>query len=624
MKMFNGLLDLDKFWSKQAEKLPWFKRWDKTLVWQEPFAQWFSGGTINASYACVDVHAQSERKDKVAIYWEDEQGATRTVTYAELYKDVNRFASVLQNLGVKKGDIVVVYLPMIPEAAAMMLAIARLGATHSVVFSGFSAAALRDRIEDAQAKFVITADVGYRRGKALQLKAIVDEALVDKTPIKKVLVIKRSQDQINFVPGRDVVLSDALAQADNFVEPVHVESTHPLFILYTSGTTGKPKGIMHSTGGYLTYVYSTMKWAFEVNDKSIYWCTADIGWITGHSFVVYAPLLHGISIFMYEGAPDFPSTDRWWQLIEKYKITIFYTSPTALRMFMRHDPALIKQHDLSSLQVIGSVGEPINPEVWSWYSKYIGNDNCPVVDTWWQTETGGFMISPRASQSLITLKPGSATLPLPGVDADVVDVEGKPTCSGAKGFLVIKQPWPGMTLGIYGDPERFKDVYWSKFKGMYYSGDYAIKDSDGYFWLLGRADEVLNVAGHRIGTAEVESAVVAHQSVAEAAAVPVHDEIKGENVVIFAILKTNVQASDVLKKEVIDSVRKHIGAFATPAGVYFVDKLPKTRSGKIMRRVLRAVVQGLPVGDISTLEDEASVDEVKAIMAHFKKLLEQQ
>jgi len=625
MKMFNGLLDLEQFWEKQAAKLPWYKKWDKVLEWREPFAHWFVGGQINASYACVDAHVEAGLNNKVAIYWEDENGDTRTYTYMELYVLVNQYAGALQKIGVKKGDIVVVYLPMIPEAVAIMLAIARLGATHSVVFSGFSAAALRDRIEDGKVKFVVTADIGFRRGKKLELKKIVDEAVAGKTSVEKVLVVKRCQDELMMVQGRDLFLHDLLdVGAVTYVEPEHVESNHPLFILYTSGTTGKPKGIMHSTGGYLTYIYSTLKTAFDVNQDSVYWCTADIGWITGHSYVTYAPLLHGLSIFMYEGAPDYPAIDQWWKMIEKYGITIFYTSPTALRMFMRHDPALIKQHDLSSLKVIGSVGEPINPEVWLWYRKYIGNDVCPVIDTWWQTETGGFMISPRAEQSIATLKPGSATLPLPGIDADVVDLEGKSVPAGTKGFLVIKKPWPGMTLGIYGDPERFKEVYWSKFKGMYYSGDYAIKDTDGYFWLLGRADEVLNIAGHRIGTAEIESAVVAHRSVAEAAAVPIADEIKGENVVVFAILKAGVNANDALKKEIIGSVRKHIGAFATPAGIYFVDKLPKTRSGKIMRRVLRAVVQGVSVGDISTLEDEASVEEVRSTMMHFKTLLQEQ
>jgi len=650
MKMFNGLLDLEQFWEKQAAKLPWFKKWDKALEWNEPFAHWFAGGQINASYACVDQNVQTGLHHKVAIYWEDENGSTRTYSYLQLYVLVNQYAGVLKRQGVKKGDVVVIYLPMIPEAVAMMLAIARIGATHSVVFSGFSATALRDRIEDAQVKFVITADIGLRRGKKLELKKIVDDALVGGTPVEKVIVIKRSecagapmlrqaqherqneqpdsqrgerQEELNMVEGRDFYLHDLFdANAVAYVEPERLESNHPLFILYTSGTTGKPKGIMHSTGGYLTYVYSTIKSAFDVNQESVYWCTADIGWITGHSYVVYAPLLHGLSIFMYEGAPDYPSIDQWWKFIEKYGITIFYTSPTALRMFMRHDEKLIKQHDLSSLKVIGSVGEPINPEVWRWYSKNIGNEQCPVIDTWWQTETGGFMISPRAEQLMVTLKPGSATLPLPGIDADVVDSDGKSVPAGTKGFLVIKKPWPGMTLGIFGDQERFKEVYWSKFPGMYYSGDYAIKDSDGYFWLLGRADEVLNIAGHRIGTAEVESAVVAHASVAEAAAVPVVDEIKGENVVVFAILKTGIDGNDNLKKEIIDAVRKHIGAFATPAGIYFVDKLPKTRSGKIMRRVLRAVVQGSSVGDISTLEDEASVEEVMATIAHFKTLLE--
>jgi acetyl-CoA synthetase len=593
----------EQLWERQAAKLPWFTGWNKVLDWNLPFAKWFVGGTINASYACVDVHAQSERRNKVALYWENELGESKSITYEQLFQDVNRFARVLKKLGVKKGDVVILYLPMIPEAVAAMLAVARLGAQS-----------LKARIADAQARFVITADIGFRRGKQILLKAIVDEAIDQESIVQSVLVIQRLENLPTIIPGRDYIFNDLTEQVGEVVAPVAVESSHPLFILYTSGTTGNPKGIMHSTGGYLTYIHTVFKWAFDIQEDSIYWCTADIGWITGHSFVVYAPLLHGATIFMYEGAPDYPQPDVWWKLIEKYKISIFYTSPTVLRMFMRYDDDLIQKNDLSSLKILGSVGEPINPQVWNWYSRVIGNNQCPVIDTWWQTETGGFMISPTATQAIVTLKPGSATLPLPGIDADVVDEQGKPTPVGVKGYLVIKQPWPGMLLGIYGDQERYASVYWSKFFGMYYSGDYAIKDKDGYFWLLGRADEVLNIAGHRVGTAEVESAVVLHPAVAESAAIGVYDEIKGENLIIFAILKEGYDTTcELLKRQVIEHVRTQIGAFVTPKEIYFVQKLPKTRSGKIMRRVLKAIAQGAGLGDLTTLEDEGSVAEIQLI-----------
>lgn len=616
MKNQSSLLELEKFWEKQAEQLPWFSKWDKGLIWDEPYAHWFAGGTLNASYACLDVHQKTAKKNKVAIYWQDEQGNNRALSYAQLYKLVNQYASILRRFGVKKGDIVLLYLPMIPEAVAAMLAVARLGATHTVVFSGFSATALKNRIDDAHVKFIITADVTYRRGKYLRLKDVVDKALVESPSVDNVFVIKRLDDGCNIQQGRDIIMDEKMA-TENFVEPEHVESNHPLFILYTSGTTGKPKGIIHSTGGYLTYVYSTIKWAFDVNDESVYWCTADIGWITGHSYVVYAPLMHGATMVLYEGAPDYPAPDQWWKLIATYGVTIFYTSPTALRMFMRYDPRMIERHDLSSLKILGSVGEPINPEVWQWYNRHIGRLRCPIIDTWWQTETGGFMISPQAGVDLLALKPGSATEPLPGVDADVVDVQGKSVPRGSKGYLVIRKPWPGMMIGIYQDPECFKEAYWSKFKGAYYAGDYAIKDSDGYFWLLGRADEVLNIGGHRVGTIEIESGAVSHQSVAEAAAVGIQHPIKGEGVVVFAILKQGYCADEQLQEAVTQAVRAHIGAFATPCGVYFVESLPKTRSGKIMRRVLKAVFEGAGVGDVSTLEDEASVDEIRLV---FQKL----
>lgn len=617
----HAISDLESFWEKEAEKIPWFKRWEKGLVWEEPFAKWFVGGTLNASYACVDVHMHSWRKNKVAIYWEDENGNTKTISYTQLYREVNRFASALKDIGVKKGDIVVLYLPMIPELVISMLATARIGAIHAIVFSGFSSEALADRINDTGAKVLITADFGIRRGKFVPLKEIIDSALKSTPTIEKVVLVKRTQEEINMEEGRDLLYHELLTQAENYTEPESVESSHPLYILYTSGTTGKPKGIVHSTGGYLVYNYATYKWVFDVSDESIYWCTADIGWVTGHSYIVYAPLLHGATIVMYEGAPDYPHLDRWWEIIEKYGVTIFYTSPTALRMFMRHGEEWIKRHDLSSLNILGTVGEPINPEVWEWYYRHIGGERCPIVDTWWQTETGGMMISPAPGLGLVPLKAGSTTLPLPGIDAEVVDDSGNPVATGIKGYLVIKRPWPGMLMGLYHDPVRYKEVYWTKFKGVYYTGDYAIKDEEGYFWLLGRADETLKVAGHRIGTAEVESAVVANAFVAEAAVVGVPDPIKGEAIVIFTILKDGYKPEADVKENIIDSIRKQIGALATPREIYFVEKLPKTRSGKIMRRILKAITQGVPIGDVTTLEDEASVDEIKQLYDEVHSML---
>jgi len=612
------------FWEKEAENIPWYKRWETVLVWEEPFAKWFFGGRLNASYGCIDAHLNSWRKNKVAIYWEDEQGNSQSFSYSQLHRSVNKFSSILKNIGVEKGDIVVLYLPMIPELVFAMLAAVRIGAIHTVVFSGFSSQALADRINDTGAKVVITADFGMRRGKYVRLKEIVDKALENAPNIEKVILIQRTGEDVHIEKGRDFLYHELLPHAEDYVDPEPVESTHPLYILYTSGTTGKPKGIVHSTGGYLVYNYATYKWVFDISDESIYWCTADVGWVTGHSAIVYAPLLHGATIVIYEGAPDYPALDRWWELIEKYGVTIFYTSPTALRMFMRFGEEWIKKHDLSSLKILGSVGEPINPEVWEWYYKYIGNERCPIVDTWWQTETGGFMISPAPGIELVPLKPGSATLPLPGIDADVIDETGNPVSPGRKGFLVIKKPWPGMMMGIYKDPERYKETYWSRFRGMYYSADYAIKDDEGYFWLLGRADEILKVAGHRIGTAEIESSVVSTPFAAEAAVVGMEDPIKGEVIVLFVILKEGNKPDDVLRKKIIESIRSQIGPFATPKEIYFVEKLPKTRSGKIMRRILKAIVQNKPLGDITTLEDEASVSEIKTAYEEFNAMLKGQ
>ncbi len=617
----NAISNLEKFWEKEAEKLPWFKRWEKVLKWEEPYARWFVGGLLNASYGCIDAHLNSWRKNKVAIYWEDEQGNTRSFSYAQLHREVNRLASVLKKIGVQKGDIVVLYLPMIPELVISMLAVVRIGAIHTVVFSGFSSQALADRINDTGAKVLITADFGIRRGKLVPLKQIVDIALKTTPSVKKVILVRRTQENIKTEEGRDLIYLELMKDAERYVEPEPVESTHPLYILYTSGTTGKPKGIVHSTGGYLVYNYATYKWVFDISEESIYWCTADVGWVTGHSAIVYAPLLHGATIIMYEGSPDYPYLDKWWEIIEKYGVTIFYTSPTALRMFIRYGEEWIKKHDLSSLKILGTVGEAINPEVWEWYYKNIGNERCPIVDTWWQTETGGIMISPAPGLELVPLKPGSATLPLPGIDAEVVDESGNPVSPGTKGYLVIRKPWPGMLMDVYRDPSRYKETYWSRFKGMYYTADYAIKDEEGYFWLLGRADEVMKVAGHRIGTAEIESSAVATPSVAEAAAVSAPDEVKGEAIVLFIILKEGYKPVDYIKEEIIGNIRKLIGPIATPREIYFVERLPKTRSGKIMRRILKAIILDKPIGDVTTLEDEASVEEIKKTYEEIKRML---
>ncbi|MGD8546213.1 MAG: acetate--CoA ligase, partial [Candidatus Bathyarchaeota archaeon] len=606
-----SLDDIEEFWGQEARALEWFRTWDRVLDWDPPFAKWFPGGMLNACYLCVDRHLKTWRRNKVAIYWEGERGEERTLSYSQLYREVNRLASAFQRLGVKDGDRVAVYLPMIPELPIVMLATARIGAIHTVIFSGFSSMALADRINDTKAKLLITADGSYRRGKALPLKEIVDAALENTPSIENVIVVKRTGQEIEMKEDRDLWFHEVIKDADTDVRPVPIESTHPLYILYTSGTTGKPKGIVHSTGGYLTYINSIYKWVFDIQEDSVYWCTADVGWVTGHSSIVYAPLMHGASIVVYEGAPDYPKPDRWWEIIEKYKVTIFYTSPTAIRMFMRYGEEWFKKHDLSSLTILGSVGEPINPEAWKWYFKNIGGERCPIVDTWWQTETGGVMISPAPGIGLIPLKPGSATFPLPGIDAEVVGENGQPTPTGVRGYLVIKKPWPGMFMTLYKDPERFKQAYWSRFADVYYTGDYCMKDEDGYFWLLGRADEVLKIAGHRMGTMELESAVVSHPAVAEAAVIGKPHEVKGESIVVFTILKQAYNPSEELKKELISHLRKTVGPIATPEQIYFVSQLPKTRSGKIMRRVLKALVSDKPIGDVTTIKDKTSIEEAK-------------
>jgi acetyl-CoA synthetase len=612
--------DPNGFWAEQARKLDWYKTWDRVLDWNPPYARWFVGGRLNACYQCVDRHVKTWRRSKVAIYWEGENGETRVLSYSTLFRDVNRYASALKQIGVKKGDRIALYLPMIPELPVFMLACARIGAVHTVIFSGFGAQAMCDRIADTQAKVIITADGGYRRGKITPLKELADEAATACSSVEKILVVKRTGQPVPMKEGRDFWLSTLLDKAEVLVKPEAVESTHPLYILYTSGTTGKPKGVVHSTGGYLVFNHSAYEWVFDIKEESVYWCTADVGWVTGHSSIVYAPLSHGAAIVLYEGAPDYPAVDRWWDIVEKYGVSIFYTSPTAVRLFMRYGTEGPQKHDLSSLELLGSVGEPINPEAWQWYYKNIGRERCPIVDTWWQTETGGIMISPTPGIEPIPLKPGSATFPLPGIDAAVVDSDGKETAPNQTGYLIIRKPWPGLLLDVYGDPQRYKEAYWSRFPGSYYTGDFAMRDEDGYFWLLGRADEVLKVAGHRIGTAELESAAVSHPAVAEAAVASKPDPLKGEAIVLFVTLKKEVSPSPDLRKKIAEHLRRVIGPIATPDEVYFVESLPKTRSGKIMRRVIKAVAMGKSLGDLTTIEDETSVDDVKRAYESLRKI----
>jgi len=611
-------IDSVAFWEQQAKKLSWFSTWKSTLKWNPPFAKWFEGGLINASYNTLDIH-QEERTEKPAIIWEAESGESRILTYGDLWIEVQRFANVLKSLGIQKGDRITIYLPMIPELAISMLACARIGATHTVVFSGFSSASLKGRIEDSKSKIVITSDGGYRRGKIVKLKEVVDAAIQKFEFVKNVIVVERTKEPIQ-LNSKDRLWSDLIKNIPCDCEAEKLDSLHPLYILYTSGTTGKPKGVLHGTGGYLTHLHSTFEWAFDIKDSDIFFCTADIGWVTGHSYVVYGPLLHGATEIMYEGAPDYPDASRMWDLIQKHKVSIFYTTPTALRMFMKFGNEIPNSFDLSSLRLLGTVGEPINPEVWKWYYKIIGKEKCPIIDTWWQTETGGIMISALPGIETIPLKPGSGTRPIPGVNISVVDEEGKEVSSNTKGYLIIKDPWPGMLLTLWGDDEKYKTAYWSKFQNAYYSGDYAKIDEDGYFWLLGRADDVLKVAGHRIGTAELESCIVSHEDVAESAVCGIPDEVKGEVIISFAVLRENTQKdSAILEKEIFEKIRKDIGPIATPKQIYFVSKLPKTRSGKIMRRLLKSIAKNETIGDISTLEDGAAVTEVQAAIQELQK-----
>jgi acetyl-CoA synthetase len=598
--------DYQGFWARQsAELLEWSADWHTICEWELPFAKWFIGGQLNVSYNCLDRHVLAGRGDRVAFHWEGEPGDTRTVTYADLLAETMRFANVLKGLGVQRGDRVNIYLPMVPEAAVAMLACARIGAAHSVVFGGFSAHSLRDRINDAEAKVLITADGGYRRGEVFALKPVADEALAETPSITDVVVVRRGGNEVPMQEGRDHWYDELMAAADPECPAEPMDAEQLLFLLYTSGTTGKPKGIMHTSGGYLTQVAFTHKYVFDLHDDDVYWCTADVGWITGHSYIVYGPLANGATQVMYEGVPNFPGNDRFWAIIEKYGVTKFYTAPTAIRTFMKwgtHEPA---KHDLSSLKVIGSVGEPINPEAWMWYHEHIGGGRCPVVDTWWQTETGGMMISPLPGAT--TTKPGSATFPLPGVGAELVDENGSPVNRGG-GYLTLTQPWPGMLRGIWGDPERYRDTYWSRFDGRYFAGDGAKLDDDGYLWLLGRVDDVMNVSGHRISTTEVESALVAHPSVAEAAVVGANDATTGQAIIAYVTLRGGATVDE---QDLRNFVGAEIGAIAKPKTIYFTPDLPKTRSGKIMRRLLRDVAEGRNLGDTTTLADASVVNELQ-------------
>ena len=605
-KVYEEGRDIEKFWEERAKELHWYKKWDKVLESDPPYYKWFLNGKLNASYNCLDRWIDTPKKNKVAYKWEGENGEMKTLTYYDLYRKVNKFANVLKKLGVKKGNVVTIYLPMILELPIAMLACARIGASHSVVFAGFSAESLKDRMENADSRYLVTVDGYYRRGKLLNHKAKADEAVKD-LDLKAVVVVKRGENEVK-TGKNDHWWEELMKEADASCEPEAMDSEDLLFLMYTSGTTGKPKGVMHTTGGYLTGVTTTMKWIFDVKDDDIYWCTADIGWITGHSYIVYAPLALGTTSIMYEGSPDYPTPSRWWEIVEKYGVTIFYTAPTAIRMFMKWGKKWIK-NDLSTLRLLGSVGEPINPEAWMWYFKNIGGERCPIVDTWWMTETGMILISPLPG--ITELKPGSATRPFPGISAEVRDKNGS-LPQGKKGDLVITKPWPAMLRGLYKAPERYEEEYWSKHgPDKFYTDDGARIDEDDYFWLLGRIGDVLNVAGHRLGTAEVESALVAHRAVAEAAVVGVPHEIKGQVPFAYVTLEGDTEPSEELKGELMKQVAKIIGPTARPEEIVFTEDLPKTRSGKIMRRVLKNLATNGEIGDITTLQDPEIVEDLK-------------
>ncbi|MBI2418481.1 MAG: acetate--CoA ligase [Ignavibacteriales bacterium] len=606
-----SILNPEKFWSDVAEDLYWFKKWKQTKVWKAPDAKWFNGGLTNLAYNCLDRHLTNWHRTKAAIIWEGEPGETRILTYQVLHREVCKFANVLGKMGIEKGDRVAVYMGMVPELAIAILACARIGAVHTVVFGGFSAEALKDRINDAGAKLVITCDAAIRRGTLVMLKPAVDKALESCPTVQNVIVYRRVNEvQITMSPGRDHWWHEIIQSVNDKHEAEHLPSEHPLFILYTSGTTGKPKGILHTTGGYMVNTYFTSKLVFDLKDDDIYWCTADVGWVTGHSYVVYGPLLNGATTLMYEGAPNHPEPDRFWKIIDKYRVNIFYTAPTAIRAFIRWGEQWVLKHELTSLRLLGSVGEPINPEAWMWYYKIVGKQKCPIVDTWWQTETGAIMLSPLPG--VTPLKPGSCTMPLPGVVPEVVDKEGNPVPDGSGGYLILKDTWPSMLRTIYGDKNRFKKQYWSEYKGYYFTGDGARRDKDGYFWVMGRVDDVINVAGHRLGTAEIESALVSHHDVAEAAVVARPDDIKGSAIVAFVSLESSKIPSLLLKEELRNHVASEIGHIAKPDEIRFTDTLPKTRSGKIMRRLLREIAtSGSIKGDVSTLEDFSALEKLR-------------
>jgi acetyl-CoA synthetase len=603
--------DPEAFWARMAEdELHWFKKWDEVLHWEAPHAQWFRGGKLNISDNCLDRHLSTWRRNKAALIWEGEPGDQRTLTYQQLHSEVCRFANVLKHAGVVTGDRVALYMPLIPELAIAMLACARIGATHSVIFGGFSSGSLIDRINDASCKVVVTADGGWRRGTEVKLKVAVDEALKETPSVKSCIVVRRTGVSVEMKAGRDFWWHELMEAVEGTCDAVELDSEHPLFILYTSGTTGKPKGILHTTAGYLLQTHLTTKWIFDLKDEDIYWCTADVGWVTGHSYVVYGPLSNGATVLMYEGAPNHPEPDRFWSIVERHRVNILYTAPTAIRAFIKWGEHWPLRHDLSSLRLLGTVGEPINPEAWMWYREVIGKGSCPIVDTWWQTETGAIMISPLPGAT--PTKPGSATKPFPGIEADVMTRDGKLVAPNEGGYLVIKRPWPAMLRTIWGDDDRYREQYWSQLDGIYFAGDGVRRDEDGYFWIMGRIDDVINVSGHRLGTAEVESALVSHAAVAEAAVVARPDDLKGSAIVAFVTLEGSHQASEQLKQELRAHVTKEIGALARPEEIRFSDMLPKTRSGKIMRRLLRELAtSGSVAGDVTTLEDFSVLEKLR-------------
>ncbi len=614
-----SLEDSPAFWARIArEELVWQRPFTRALDWDPPFARWFPDGLLNASENCLDRHLSTPTRNRVAYYWEGEDGERRALSYEELYREVNRFASGLADLGFTSKDFAAVYMPMVPELPIGLLALARLGIPFTVVFSGFSAPALAERIRDLDARLLLTADGGYRRGRVVPLKAIADAAIAATPSIERVVVARRTGEPVPFTKGRDLEWAEVARAGRRFHPAAPFASNHLLYLLYSSGTTGTPKAIAHGTGGYLTHVRATTRWVFHPRPEDVYWCAADLGWVTGHSYILFGPLMNGLTSLLYEGAFDHPAPDRLWEMVERYRVNILYTSPTALRAQRRHGDENVRRHDLSSLRMLGTVGEAINPAVWRWYFELVGGGRCPVVDTWWQTETGGILISPAPGVALVPMKPGSATYPLLGIEADVVDEHGEPAAVGEKGYAVIRRPWPGMLLTLHQDDARYRAQYWQRFPGAYYPGDYAVKDADGYFWFLGRADEVLKVAGHRLGTIEIEDALLTHPDVAEAAVCGVSDAEKGEVPVAFVVLRSNAAPSGELTHELLEQVTHRIGKIARPQAVHFVRLLPKTRSGKIMRRVVKAVAEGLAeVGDLTTLEDGASVEEVRSALRSF-------